>query len=331
VFLSPTGDTLFYRRRVDGQDVLYAFQPDDVRIDSHVQLAASRSQLRAWPTSSGQLVVCDGWPRSPGGLRLKLYDMAQIARLVEKKPARVNEKLTDVPQIAGFRAERSALPLEIFERIRDEQIVVPGLAPVGEGDTQCPALYELDGASGSYRVVPLGFLQQTALPGSLYLEPGGERHWLTVGDSSHLFVLDSRTHELAADLVWPVEQQALARVAFNPTRREAWVSAHSSVFIYDLDSMQQVAEVPIEEEERWHRGERVVGFIGGIVFSRNGSTAMVARPLSGDVAEVSVRTRRVTGRIPVAIDPLELLVAPTASRIYMQSLRNGNISWFPLR
>jgi hypothetical protein len=329
VFLSPSSDTLFYSRRADGLDALYAFQPDAP--EQHVQLAASRTQLRAWPTPTGVLVVCAGWPRSPGGLRLQLYDMVRVAGLVARRASRVNERLTDVPQVGGFTRERNVLPVEIFDAIGGAQVVVPGLAPIGQGDKQAPALYVLDGPSGSFHYVILDFLPQTALPGALYDEPGGRRRWLTVGDSSHLFVLDARTHELVGDLVWQVEQKAMARAAFHPTRDEAWVSAHSSIFVYDRTTLELTAEIPIEEELRWHRGERSVGFIGGVVFSHDGRQALVARPLSGDILEIDVDKRQQTGRIAVAIDPLDLLLEPTSGRLYMQSLRNGNVSWLPYR
>ncbi|MCC7509827.1 MAG: hypothetical protein IT464_10665 [Planctomycetes bacterium] len=330
MFLSPTGDTLFYRRRVDGLDVLYAFQPDTARVEFHAQLAASPTQLRAWPTNSGQLVVCSSWPRNPGGLRLKLYDMARISDLLGRHAGKLNEKLTDVPEISNFTTERAALPVPVFEAVRGEQVVVPGLCPI-DGDLQAPALYELDGRNASSRVVPLKFLQQTALPGALYDEPGGARRWLTVGDSNHLFVLDAASHVLVGDIVWPVEQQALARVAFHPTRDEAWVSGLSSVFVYHRETLELLGEITIEDELRWHRGERMVGFIGSVVFSQDGASALVARPLSGDILEFDVNSRRRIGRVPVAVDPLELLFAPAVGRVYMQSLRNGNVSWFPYR
>lgn len=330
MFLSPTGDTLFYRRRVDGLDTLYAFQPDAARVEFHAQLAASQTQLRAWPTLSGQLVVSSHWPRNPGGLRLRFYDMQRIALLLSRHASRINEKLTDVPELGNFPAERAALPVPVFEAIRGECVVIPGLAPEDADGQQPPALYEIDGRGASWRVIRLPFLQPTALPGALYAEPGGERRWLTVGDSNHLFVLDGR-HQLEGDIVWPVEQSALARVAFHPTRDEAWVSALSSVFVYSRSGLKLLAEIAIEDELRWHRGERAVGFIGEVAFSHDGARALVARPLSGDLLEVDVASRRRVGRVPVAVDPLELLYAPAVGRAYMQSLRNGNVSWFPYR
>ena len=114
-------------------------------------------------------------------------------------------------------------------------------------------------------------------------------------------------------------------------RDEAWISALSSIFVYRRSTLQLLGEVPVEEELRWHRGERVLGFIGTVAFSQDGGKALVARPLSGDVLEVDVVTRKRVGRFPVVIDPLELCSAPGVGRVYVQSLRNGNVSWFPYR
>jgi len=329
MFLGPTGDTLFYKRRVDGLDTLYVFQPDTGRVEVHAHIASSTGQLRAWPTESGQVVVCNTWPRAQGGLKLRFFDARRVSDLLSRQSSRLNELLTDVPELSEFAVERKALPVALFESVQGDQIVVPGMAP--KGDAQAPALYEVDGATATYRVIPLRFLEDTTLPGSLSEEPGGARRWLTVGDSNHLFVLDARTHELVGDVIWPAEQQALARVAFHPVRPEAWISALSTVFVYDRNTLRQIAEIPIEEDLRWHRGERVLGFIGAVSFSQDGSRALVARPLSGDLLEIDVVSRKPTGRIPVVIDPLELCAAPAVGRTYMQSLRNGNVSWFPYR
>jgi hypothetical protein len=329
MFLSPTGDTLFYKRRVDGLDTLFVFQPDTSRVEVHAQLASSPDHLRAWPTHGGQLVVATGWPRNPGGLRFRFFDTARVAAALQRTASRINEALTDLPALGEFTPERQQLPENVFVCVRGEQVVLPGLFPNGERQT--PAVYEIDGRTATSRVVPLPFLPATSLPGMLYDEPGNERRWLTVGDSHHLFVLDAKTHGLVGDIIWPAEQQALARVAFHPTRDEAWISALSSIFIYSRGKLELLGEIPIEEELRWHRGERVSGFIGGVVFSHDGAKALVARPLSGDLLEIDVNSRRRLGRIPVVVDPLELLAAPALGRVYMQSLRNGNISWMPYR
>ncbi|MCA8914510.1 MAG: hypothetical protein KDB90_03790 [Planctomycetes bacterium] len=332
MFLGPTGDTLFYKRRVDGLDTLYAFQPDTGKVEVHAQIASSAEQLRAWPTHSGQIVVCNGWPRTQSGLKFRFYDAKRISELLQKQASNLNEGLTDVPALSDFRLERKALPVQIFEAIRGEQVVLPGFGPQLESDDrQLPALYEIDGTSASYRLVPLSFLKSTTIPGSLVEEPGGARRWLTVGDSNHLFVLDAKTHELVGDVIWPAEQQALARVVFHPVRPEAWISTLSSIFVYDRERLTLIGEIPVEEELRWHRGERVLGFVGAVSFSQDGARALIARPLSGDLLEVDVVTRKRLSRVPVVIDPLELCTAPGVGRVYMQSLRNGNVSWFPYR
>lgn len=329
MFLSPTGDTLFYKRRVDGLDTLFVFQPDTSRVEVHAQLASSPDHLRAWPTNTGQLVVSTGWPRGQNGLRFRFFDTARVAAALQRSAPRVNEVLTDLPMIDEFTIDRRQLPETVFNCVRGDHVVLPGLFPFSE--TQTPALYEIDGRTATSRVVPLPFLPPTALPGTLYDEPGNERRWLTVGDSYHLFVLDAKSHALAGDIIWPAEQQALARVAFHPTRDEAWISALSSIFVYSRSSLTLLAEIQVEEELRWHRGERVSGFIGGVIFSQDGSKALVARPLSGDLLEFDVDSRRRVSRVPVVVDPLELLAAPALGRIYLQSLRNGNISWLPYR
>lgn len=330
MFLGPTGDTLFYKRRVEGLDTLYVFQPDTGRIEVHAQIASSSDQLKAWSTNSGQIIVCNGWPRAGSGLRFRFYDARQISELLDRQSSNLNTLLTDVPVLGDFKLERSALPVQVFEAVKGERVVLPGFSPT-DGVKQVPVLYEVDGTTASYRVVPLKFLDDTTLPGTLVEEPGGARRWLTVGDSNHLFVLDAQTHELVGDLIWPAEQRALARVVHHPFRNEAWINALSSVFVYDRTTLELLAEIPIEEELRWHRGERVLGFIGATVFSQDGSRALIARPLSGDLLEIDVVTRKRLGRIPMVIDPLELCTAPGVGRVFAQSLRNGSISWFPFR
>lgn len=323
MFLGPTGDTLFYKRRVGGLDVLFVFQPDAAGREVHARLSSAPGQIRAWPTQSGQVVVCEDWPRSKGGLRFRFYDARRIAALMERRPDRLNDALTDVPLLGDFTTEPKALPVALFERLRGERVALPGLASRG------PAIYEIDGENASYRLAPLDFLESSALPGGLYDQPGGTRRWLTVGDSNHLFVLDAATHELEGDVIWPAEQRALARVAFHPTRAEAWVSAAESVFVYDRESLAPLAEIQAETELRWHQGERVTGFAGGVLFSRDGQSALIARPLSGDLLEVDVASRKRKGNIPLTIDPLEICPAPGVGRVYMQGLRNGTVSWMP--
>src|SRR5690606_3889900 len=107
------------------------------------------------------------------------------------------------------------LPEPAFARLRGEVLAVPGMSPAcGSESDQAPAAYLLDGRAATFRVAPLAFLPRHALPAALQDEPGTRRRWLTVGDSHHLFVLDGPDLELAGDVVWPAEQQSLARVAF---------------------------------------------------------------------------------------------------------------------
>ena len=278
------------------------------------------------------MLVCTDWPRADSGLSFRLIDLERVRALMEQDPNRLNELLTDVPRIAGFGLERKPLSVPVFEALEGERIALPGMSPLtGGGGVQGPALYEFDAEGATTRAVPLPFLHPTALPSAVHHQPGGERLWLTVGDSYHLFVLNARTFELEGDLIWPVEQQALARVAFHPSRGEAWVSALTSIFIYETSTLKLLAEVVIEDELRWHRGERGRGFLGGVCFSQSGDRALVARPLSGDLLELDVETRQRLGHMPTVLDPLEVLAAPAKGRVYIQSLRNGSVSWLRYR
>jgi hypothetical protein len=326
MFLSPAGDIIFYRRRADGQDTLYAFQPDAPGVPVHAHIAASKGQLRAWP-AAGQVVVCPEWPRAQGGLRLRFHDAGKLAGVLQADPDKLHELLARAPELRDFSREPRALPPELYERLGGATVAVPGIAPSGKS----PAVYVADGAAASYHLIELDFLEPGTLPGNLYVAPSGGQVWLTVGDSNHLFVLDGQRFELAGDIVWPVEQKALARVAFHPARDEAWISAHSCVFVYRASSLERIAEIAIESEPRWHRGERILGMIGGVTFSRDGERALAARPMSGDLLEIDVASRQATGRIPVALDPLDILYAPTTGNVYLQSLRNGNLTWLPYR
>lgn len=328
MFLDPFGDTLFYRRRVDGLDTLFVFQPDRGGVEIHAQLASGHEQLRAWPTAGGNLLVASPWPRAQGGLSFRIFSMRRVRELLRGKVEHLNEKLTDLPLVREFSTEERPLPVDAYERIKGEVVVVPGLFP-REAGPDVPALYVLDGRTAVSRVHLLSGLDPHALPSALCTEPGGERRWLTVGDSNHLFVLEGPRFEIAGDVIWPVEQQALARVAFHPRKPEAWVSALSSVFVVDRETLKLTGELPIEDELRWHRGERVQGMVGGVVFNVDGTRALVARPLSGDVLEIDTASRRRIGRIPLAVDPLELLAVPAGNRVYVQGLRNGSLSWFP--
>lgn len=332
MFLDPTGETVFYRRRIEGHDSLRAFRPDGGP-EVHAEIAASQGRIGAWPTPTGYMLLCRSWPRDLAGLRIEVVDMNRASALLQRSPGRINELLTDIPSVTEFSAERRQLPEEVFRRLQGWRGVVPGLHPSaarGEQD-QGPVLYVLDGRDATCCVTPLPFPDPTAIPTALYEEPGGDRLWLSFGDSNHLLVLDAETLELRDDVVWPVEEQALARLAFHPARGEVWISALTRVFVYDLQTMRQVAEIPVEEDLRWHRGERVRGFLGAVCFRQDGARALVARPLSGDIIEVDVRTRKKTDRFPLVVDPLELLPAPGHGRVYVQSLRNGNVSWFPYR
>ena len=48
MFLDSGGDTLYYIRRVDGHDSLFAHQPDHVRGDHHTLLQSTPGRLMAW-------------------------------------------------------------------------------------------------------------------------------------------------------------------------------------------------------------------------------------------------------------------------------------------
>ncbi|MHC4840603.1 MAG: YncE family protein [Planctomycetota bacterium] len=329
MFLNPAGDTVFYKRRIDGLDTLFAFQPDAAGAEVHVRLASSPGQLRAWPTQHGQIIVCNDWPQTSAGLTFHIYDAARVSAALDGR-GDVNTKLTDITRLHDFKAERLSLPVEVFERIQGEVICIPGMSNLF-GDGQVPAVYEIDGQKATYRVCRLEFLGRTDLPGHINAQPGDDRHWLSVGDSNHMFVIDAKTHDFIGDVIWPVEQQAMARVNFHPRKPEAWVSAYSSLFVFDTNTLDQLHEIPIETELRWHRGERTLGLIGGVCFSADGERALVARPMSGDIAEFDTSSLKLVKTIPTAIDPLELVAAPAVGRIYIQGLRNGNVSWLPYR
>lgn len=328
MFLDPTGDTLFFKRRVDGLDSLLVMQPDGTSAENPLVLASTSEQLWAWSTGSGALAVAAPWPRADGGLRFRVYNMERVRGLLTRGTGDVNALLTDVPLVGEFSIESQPLPEPIFARLRGEVLVIPGMSPAaGTEADHGPAAYVLDGRTATCRVQPLGFLDRHALPTSICTEPDTQRRWLTVGDSHHLFVLEGPELALAGDLVWPAEQRGLARVAFHPAAPEAWVTAVSSVFVVDRRSLRIVAEIAIEEELRWHRGERQAGACGSVVFSRDGARAWVARPYSGDVLEIDTRTRKRLGRVPMAVDAHEMLAG--RGRIFVQGLRNGAVSWFP--
>ena len=329
MFLNPAGDTVFYRRRIDGLDTLFAFQPDTAGTEVHVRIASSKGQLRAWPTRHGQIIVCNDWPQTSAGLAFHIYDADRVGSALEGR-GDVNSKLTDIIRLGGFRAERISLPVAVFERLHGEMISLPGMSNLF-GDAQVPAVYEIDGARATSRVVKLEFLGRDDLPGHIYSQPGDERNWLSVGDSNHMFVLDANTHDFIGDVIWPVEQQAMARVSFHPRLSEAWVSAYSSVFVYNTSTLELITEIPVETELRWHRGERMLGLIGDVRFSSDGERVLIARPMSGDLAEFDSRSYKLLQTIPLAVDALEIVAAPAVGRVYAQSLRNGNVSWFPYR
>lgn len=326
MFLDASGETLFYIRRVDGHDSLFAHQPEHARGDHHALLQSTPGRLMAWPTRQCVL-VCDGWPRVMGrSLGFRFLPQDKLRALLSRNPGKVNELLTGVETLGDFSAEPRPLPPAIFEMLRGESVRVVGFSPNENGD-MAPSLYVLDGSAAVFWAAPLPFLDTTTIPSAIETEPGGRRHWLTVGESSHLFVLNER-YELAGDVIWPAEEEGLARVAFLPARNEAWVSAQSSVFVYDMASLKLLGEIGAEPELRWHRGERVRGFLGATRFNARGTRAYLARPLSGDVLELDTATRRQTGTFPMTVDPLELACAHGKGRVYVQGLRSGAISWF---
>jgi len=326
VFLDAGGETLYYIRRVDGHDSLFAHQPEHARGDHHALLQSTPSRLMAWPTKSC-VVSCDGWPRVNGhSLSFKFMPQAQLNEALRRAPRNVNEHLTGVHSLGEFSFEPRPLPPPVFDLLAGETLRVAGFAPT-LGGGMAPALYVMDGRGAVYFTAPLPFLENTTIPSALESEPGGKRHWLTVGDSNHLFVLNEK-YELAGDVLWPAEEQGLARVAFANVRNEAWVSAHSSVFVYDISSHKLLGEIAAEPNLRWHRGERVRGFVGAVRFNAACSRAYLARPLSGDVLEIDAASRRQVGSFPMTVDPLELACAHGKGRVYVQGLRSGAISWF---
>jgi hypothetical protein len=249
-----------------------------------------------------------------------------LREALKRAPRRVNEHLTGVQTLGQFTAEPRPLPPAVFDLLAGETLRVCGFAPGPQGGT-APALYVMDGRAAVYYAAPLPFLEATTIPSAICSEPASGRHWLTVGDSNHLFVLDER-YQLVGDVFWPAEEQGLARVAFAAARNEAWVSAHSSVFVFDLKSLKLLGEIAAEPNLRWHCGARVRGFVGGLAFNATSTRALLARPLSGDVLEFDAASRRQVGAYPMTVDPLELACAHGKGRVYVQGLRSGAISWF---
>ncbi len=329
MLINPRGDTLFFKRRMDGQDTLLVMQPEGRSSDAPMSLAATPEHLRAWATPTGALAVAAPWPRDGQGLRFRMFRMDRVAGLLGRQTGDINAALTDVPLLDGFKTESSAMPEAVFTVLGGASMHIPGLFPVHGSTDHAPAIYELDGRAATFRVIPLACLDRHALPSAAQLEPGTGRFWLTVGDSHHLYVLDGPEFALAGDVVWPAEHQGLARLAFHPALPEAWIAVSSTLLVVNRNSLRVVDEIALEDELRWQRGQRVECSLGGVVFSGDGSTAWVARPYSGDVLEIDTRTRKRRGRVPVAIDALDLLVAP--GRIYMQGLRNGSVGWFAAR
>ncbi|CAG0930578.1 hypothetical protein PLCT1_01421 [Planctomycetaceae bacterium] len=326
MFLDSSGETLFYIRRVDGHDSLFAHQPDHSRGDHHALLQSTPGRLMAWP-SKNCVLVSDGWPRVMGrSLAFRFLPQAKLHALLSRNPGKVNELLTDVETLGEFSEEPRPLPPPIFELLQGETLHVVGFLPTA-GGAMAPAVYVIDGRGATFWAAPLPFLEMTTIPSALETEATGRRHWLTVGESNHLFVLNER-FELAGDVLWPAEEQGLARVAFLPQRNEAWVSAQSSLFVFDIDTLKLLGEVSAEPELRWHKGERVRGFLGATRFNSKGTRAYIARPLSGDVLELDTATRRRVGSFPMTVDPLELVCAHGKGRAYVQGLRSGAISWF---
>lgn len=328
MFLDAAGNTLYYIRRVDGLETLFAWQPDHPRGEFHAALASSPGRLMAWPFGRCVL-VCDGWPRLPdGNLSFSVLDSQRIAALLEKQPRQFHELLTDVPRLTTVTREHAALAPALFDGLRGSVCRVPGFAQMESDLPPVPAMYVIDGQAATAHVQALSFLPPTTIPASLYAQPDGRRFWLTVSDSSHLFVLNENM-ELVGDVFWPSEQKGLARVAFCASRHEAWVSDQGSVFIYDTVTLKLAGEIVVDDTLRWHRGERVRGFLGGVTFNRAQTRVLLARPLQGDVLEIDAAQRRVLAQHPMTVDPLELAGAPSQGRIYVQGLSSGAISWFP--
>lgn len=332
MFIHSTGDMVVYRRRVEGQDSLFVFVPDASGPEVHARLASSSGLIRAWPTLGGKLLVSREWPSRDGGLKIEVMDLARVREVMERTPDRLNETLQRPPSVTNFQPERRGLEVEIFEAIKGEHIVLPGLSPfTGKAETQSPALYELDGDSATYRVVPMSYLSEEEIPNNVYDEPGGRRRWITCGDSNHALVVHARGLEPEGEIIWPVEEQSLARLAFHPFEPEVWVCALTTVFVFDRSTLKLKDEISIDGDLRWHRGERTRGSIGGLCFSQDAERALVARPFSGDLIELDTRTRKPLRTIPMALDPLEVAFSVASGRAFVQGMRNGQISWLSWR
>lgn len=326
MILSPAGDTIFFKRRHDGLDSLYAMQPDGPSADEPVLVTASPHALRFW-LGGDALLVAAPWPRATGGLSLRAFDAARIADALRRR-VDLNAQLTDVAMAQDFTLAPAPIPEAVFALLQGQSLAIPGMSPLaGTAQDQAPAAYMLDARSASMRVLPLPFMERHGLPSELLAEPGTDRRWLTIGDAHHLFVLRGPECALAGDVLWPAEQRGLARVAFHPARPEAWVTAVSSVFVVDRERLQVIGEIAVEPELRWQRGERMAAAAGSVIFAPGGDTAWIARPYSGDVLEIDTRTYQPRGKIPLALDALEMAMG--RGRVFAQGLRNGAVSWFP--
>ncbi|MCC6575673.1 MAG: hypothetical protein IT462_17975 [Planctomycetes bacterium] len=328
MFLDASGETVFYMRRVEGRDTLFMFRPDLHGGDHHAILSQSLDAINAWQCPGRCVVLCDRWPAGAPHLKFKFFDMARIGHLLERQAVKIHELLTDVPMLTTLSPEHRPLPPEIYDMIKGEVVVAPGKAPFDDAVVR-PALFVFDGKDATARAEPLSFLRPTDLPSRVYRDPSGARLWLTMGDSCHLFVLDASTYELAGDIIWPVDEQALARLAFHPIRPEAWVATLSSVRVYDRGSLKLLREISIAPELRWHRGDRVKGLVGALAFSADGKRALVARPLHGDVLELDTASFATVKSHATFVDPLELVVASRGNRVYLQGMRAGQVSWMP--
>jgi YVTN family beta-propeller protein len=126
----------------------------------------------------------------------------------------------------------------------------------------------------------------------LAMRPGAREVWITPWSGNAVVIIDARTR---ASLVVVRVGRSPQHLAFTPDGREAWITETESGTLSVIDAAQRRTVATITIGGRPHH----IAVDGRRAYVADGPSSVVV---------VDVRTRAVTGRIPVGLDPHDVVI-----------------------
>lgn len=154
----------------------------------------------------------------------------------------------------------------------------------------------------------------------VFAVPGREELWYAVDRTDLLLVVDARTLQEVGTLKVP--RQGCRQILFSPEGM-AFIQNFDTVVVVDTKSREIVNENRLQVAQWDEQGRKFAAFIGEMLLHPDGERLFVARPFSGDVLVVEVRTLEKLEALPVEGEPLELVLHPNGKHLFIRDGWSG--------